>query len=134
LSPEKVTRSAPAAIASRGVGSCGRPQAVEVDQRAAAEVDRRRAVVLVRQRGSSAFGHGVGEALDRVVAGMHLHQQRGARPDGFREVLEVGAVGGADLDQLRPGALHDVRHAEGAADLDQLAARDDDLLASAPGC
>jgi hypothetical protein len=27
LSPEKVTRSAPAAIASRGVGSCGRPQA-----------------------------------------------------------------------------------------------------------
>ena len=37
------------------------------------------------------------------------------------------AVGGADLDQLRAGARHDVGHAERAADLDQLAARDDRL-------
>jgi hypothetical protein len=82
----------------------------------------------VRQRREFGFGHGVGEAVDGVVAGMHLHQHRRARPDVFREILEVGAVGGADLDQLRPGAAHDVRHAEGAADFDQLAARDDDLL------
>ena len=39
------------------------------------------------------------------------------------------AVGGADLDQLRAGARHDLRHAEGAADLDQLAARHDRLAA-----
>ena len=42
-------------------------------------------------------------------------------------VLEMGAVGGADLDQPGAGAGHDVGHAEGAADLDQLAARDDRL-------
>ena len=36
----------------------------------------------------------------------------------------MGAVGGADLAQHRPGAGHDLRDAEGAADLDQFAARD----------
>ena len=40
------------------------------------------------------------------------------------------AVGGADLDQPRAGARHDVRHAERAADLDQLAARHDRLAAA----
>ena len=39
------------------------------------------------------------------------------------------AVGGADLDELGTGAGHDVRHPEGAADLDQLAARNDRLAA-----
>ena len=36
----------------------------------------------------------------------------------------MGAVGGADLAQHRAGAGHDVGNAEGAADLDQFAARD----------
>ena len=42
-------------------------------------------------------------------------------------VVEVGAIGGADL--AEPGAApdQDVRNAEGAADLDQLAPRDQDL-------
>ena len=44
-------------------------------------------------------------------------------------VLEVRAVGGADLDQLHARARHDVGHAEGAADLDQLAARHRHFLA-----
>ena len=47
-------------------------------------------------------------------------------------VLEMRAVGGADLDQPAAGARHDVGDAEGAADLDQLAARDDHLAAGAP--
>jgi hypothetical protein len=59
---------------------------------------------------------------------VHLHHQAGLRIHGLVEVAQVAAVGGADLDQLRAGAAHDVGHAEGAADLDQLAARDDDLL------
>ena len=42
-------------------------------------------------------------------------------------VPEMGAVGRPDLDEPRPGARHDVGHAEGAADLDQLAARHDRL-------
>ena len=37
----------------------------------------------------------------------------------------MGPVGRADFDQLDPGAAHDLRHAEGAADFDQFAARDD---------
>ena len=40
-------------------------------------------------------------------------------------------VGGADLAQHRARAAHDVRDAELAADLDELAARDDDFLARA---
>ena len=39
----------------------------------------------------------------------------------------MGAVGGADFDQFGAGAAHDLGHAEGAADLDQFAARDDRL-------
>ena len=50
-------------------------------------------------------------------------------PSASAIVLQVRAVGGADLDQLRAGARHDVRHAKRAADLDQLAARHDRLAA-----
>ena len=41
----------------------------------------------------------------------------------------MGAIGGADLFKPRAGARHDVRHAERAADLDQLAARHDGFAA-----
>ena len=77
-----------------------------------------------RQRG---FVDRAGEALHGVVAGVHLHQQGGAPGDGVLVVVRVGAVGGADLDQPRAGAGHDVGHAKGAADFHQLAARDDHL-------
>ena len=39
------------------------------------------------------------------------------------------AVGRPDLDQLRPGALHDVRNSERTPDFDQFAARNNHLLA-----
>ena len=42
----------------------------------------------------------------------------------------MGTVGGAHLHQFGTGARHDVRNAEGAADLDQLAPRDHHLLAA----
>ena len=58
---------------------------------------------------------------------MHLEQQRGRRADGAFVVGEAGPVGRADLDDLRPRGGEDLRDAERAADLDQLAARDDDL-------
>jgi hypothetical protein len=41
----------------------------------------------------------------------------------------VGAVGGADLDQPGAGTAHDLRHPEGAADLDQFSPRHDRLAA-----
>ena len=65
-----------------------------------------------------------------VVAGMDLEDR--ARP--FRDrgavVGRARAVRRADLDELRPRRGHDVRDPELAADLDQLAARDQDLLAA----
>jgi hypothetical protein len=53
---------------------------------------------------------------------MDLQHHAGLRPHRLG-VVRGGAVGGADLDQLGAGATHDLRHPEGAADLDQLAAR-----------
>jgi len=58
---------------------------------------------------------------------MHLHQHGRARADRRGKIGEMGAVRRADLDELATGARHDVGHAEGTADLDQLAARDDRL-------
>ena len=69
------------------------------------------------------------EAFDAVVAGVRLEQQRGTRANGFAVVARVGAVGGANLAQLAAGAGHDVRQTEGAADFDQLTARDHHLAA-----
>ena len=68
------------------------------------------------------------ETLDLVVRLVDLHRRHGARADGVGVVAQVGAVGGADLDHAAAGARHDVGHAEGAADLDELAARHQHLL------
>ena len=127
LSPLKVTRSAPARSDSPGQRLVRQAVGGEVDQRAAAQVHCKRQAVPMRELRQLVLGDRRGEALDGVVAGVHLHQQRGLRPDRLLVVAQVSAVGGADLDQLHAGARHDVGHAEGAADLDQLAARDDDL-------
>ena len=50
--------------------------------------------------------------------------------DGGLVIAEVGLVRGADLAHDGPARGHDVGHAEGAADLDELAPGDDDLLAA----
>jgi hypothetical protein len=101
----------------------------QVHQRAAAQVHRGRQAARMRQCRHLGHADALGEAGDGVVAAMHLHQHRGARADRVLVVGGVGAVGGADLDQFGAGALHDVRDAEGAADLDQLAARHHHLAA-----
>ena len=98
-------------------------------ERARAEVLDEGQAAGVGDGGDLGLRHDLGEALDRVVARVHLHQHRGARADRVLVVAGVGAVGAAHLDELRAGALHDVGHAEGATDLDQLPTRDDDLLA-----
>ena len=85
--------------------------------------------MLVCDGGDLGFVDALREADDGVVRGMHLHQQRRLRRDRLGVVLGMRAVGGADLDQLGAGATHDVRHAEGSADLDQFSARDNGLLA-----
>ena len=65
---------------------------------------------------------------------MHLHQQRGALVDGVFVVVQMGAVGGAYLHQTRTGAFHHVGHAEGTADFDQFAPRDDHFAPARQRC
>lgn len=107
------------------------PVSAQVHQRAAAQVGGQRQALRMGNARERRLAHRRGEPLDRVVAGVHLHQERGAFADGAFVVVRVGAVGGAHFDQRGAGGGHHVGHAEGAADLDQFAARDDDL--PAPG-
>ena len=65
------------------------------------------------------------EPPEGEVAAVDLQQQRGVGVDRRLVVAQVGAVGGADLDQAHTRRRHDLGHAERAADLDQLAARHD---------
>ena len=53
--------------------------------------------------------------------------------DGALVVAQMCAVGGADLDEFGARSRHDIRDAEAAANLDELAAADDDLLACGMG-
>ena len=70
------------------------------------------------------------EAIEGEVRAVDHEDPRGVVPDRAREVLEMRAVGAADLDEAGPARGHDLGKAEGAADLDELAARHDHL---APG-
>ena len=106
---------------------------MQVGQGSGAEVDDERQTLLVGQFGQLALRYGMGEALNRIVTGVDLHQHGRARCDRFAEVLQVRAVGGADFDQLGTGLPHNVGDAEGAADLDQLTPRDDDLFLARQG-
>ena len=54
---------------------------------------------------------------------MDLEDQSGLRVDRIGIVLQMGPVGGANFEELCAGTTHDLRHAECAADLDKLAAR-----------
>ena len=53
--------------------------------------------------------------------------------DGALIVVQMRAVGGADLDEFGARSRHDIGDAEAAADLDKLAAADDNLLACGMG-
>ena len=82
----------------------------------------------MRKRREFVERHFFGEAADRVVARMDLHQQRGSRADGFVVILQMRAVRRADFAQPGARAAHDVGNAKRAADLDQFAARHDHFL------
>jgi hypothetical protein len=83
----------------------------------------------VRQRRQLGLADLGGEADHREVRAMDLEQERGGRPDRALVVGALGLVGGADLAQDRARQRQDLRDAERAADLDQLAARHDHLAA-----
>ena len=69
----------------------------------------------------------LGEADDAEVRLVHAEQERGVGADRPLVVGGARAVRRPDLDEARAGAREDVGDAEAVADLEQLAARDDDL-------
>ena len=71
----------------------------------------------------------LGEPFDPEIRGMHAENQRRPLADRGGVVGEPRLVRGAHFAQDRPGLRHHVGDSEAAADLDQLAARDDDLPA-----
>ena len=69
------------------------------------------------------------EAHHAVVGRVHLEDQSGLVPGRRPIVADPRPVGGADLGESGPGRREDVGDPELSADLDQFAARDEDLLA-----
>ena len=101
----------------------------KVKKAAAAEVLEKRQAAGMSERGKLLAARALGKADDAVVAGVDLHQRAGMLTDGGGIVRGAGLVGRADLAQRRAAGGHDLRHTKAAADLDQLAARNDDLAA-----
>ena len=128
LSPEKQTRSAPAASAAAGVGSPSTSTSAPEPRSSTSG-----SVVAARDRGELLEPWLLGEADDAEVRLVHAQQQRRVRPDRALVVGGSGAVGRPDLDEAGAGAGEHVRDAEAVADLDQLAARDDDLATLGEG-
>ena len=124
LSPEKQTRSAPAARLSRGVGSS---PSVE---RARPSRGRRRAAGRAAARlGQLGEPRALGEADDAEVRLVHAQQNGRLRPDRVLVVGGARPVRRPHLDEPRARAREHVGDPEAVADLDQLAARDEHLAA-----
>ncbi len=109
----------------RDVGLVGQ-QRVGREQPAAEIGDHRH-----RQGGQLGHRHRAGEALDAEVAGMHLEHGRGVRADRCGVVGARDPVRGADLAQPGAAGRDEVGEPEAVADLDHLAAADDDLATRA---
>ena len=99
----------------------------EVDDCPAAEVFNERQAVPMRDLRQFLPRYGFGKAHDAVVARMHLQKRSRLLADGGFIVAPVRLVRRADLAQRAAALRHDLRNAERAADLDELAARGDDL-------
>jgi hypothetical protein len=78
-------------------------------------------------------GDGFGEADDAEVAGVDTEDGGGVWADGALVVAEAGLVGGADFFETGAGGLEDFGEAEAAADLDELASRDEDFATLGEG-
>ena len=86
-------------------------------------------VVLAREGGELASLRTRDETRDLEVARVHAEDRAGPLADRGRVIARVCAVRRAHLDELRSRSPEHIGNAEAAADLDQLAARHDDLLA-----
>ncbi len=84
----------------------------------------------MRQRGKLRRGNLLVEALDTVIRRMNFQDHRRVGRNGASIIVQMCAVGRANLDKLGTRSRHDVGDAEAAAHLDKLAAAHDDLFAS----
>ncbi len=99
----------------------------DVAERARAEVVDEREAVRACDGDDLFEGRQLGEADDAEVRLVHAEQERGVGADRPLVVGGARAVRRPDLDEPRTGPREDVGDAEAVADLEQLAARDDDL-------
>ena len=100
----------------------------EVEQRAGAEVVDEGEPVARGDRCELAQLRPLLEPDEPEVRLVHAQQQRGLGPDRGLVVRRARPVRRPDLDQPRSRPGQHVGNAEAVADLDQLAARDDDLV------
>ena len=89
--------------------------------------------MLVGQGGKLPRAHFLVKTLDAIVGRMDLEDHGRIGCDGLLIICQVRAVGGADLDEFGARSRHDIGDAEAAANLDKLAAADDDLFARGMG-
>src|SRR5262245_38270228 len=75
----------------------------------------------------------MGEARDAVITTVDLQECAGVWADGLFVIGKPSDIRGADLAQDGAADGHDLGNAKAAADLNQLATRDDDFLALAEG-
>ena len=101
----------------------------EVDEAARAEIFHDRQAAVVAERDQLARRDVGGEPDDTVVRRVNLEEQPGVVSDRTLVILQVGAVRRPHLTQDGAAAQHDVGDPKFSADLDELTARDDDLLA-----
>ena len=118
--------------AFRGRRLVRQPERRRVEQRAAAEVvDDDRPVLVGDPRELARVGH-LGESALAEVRGMDAQDDACALRERLHEVRGTRPVRRPDLDEPGTGAADDLRDPDAAADLHELAARDDHASA-APG-
>ena len=125
LSPEKQTRSQPSRSASRASGSPASSSASSSAPEPTSKTSGRPAAVGdLRELAHADLAR---EAEHPVVGGVDAEDGARRGAERARVVGGARAVGRAHLAQPRARALDDLGDAEPVADLDELAARDDDL-------
>ena len=108
-------------------------QRQQIHQRAGAQILDHRQAVFPAQRHHILQRYRLGKAHDAEIAGVDLQERPGIFPDGRFIVPQMGLVGGAHLPQDAAALHHDIRDAEGAADLHQLPPGGHHLAALAHG-
>ena len=126
-------------FAHRGLGVFAEHIEVHEGARALILVDEQLGAVFARGGASGVLRIGdvakvglrdaFGEADHAVVGGVHLEQHGRIRRDGALVIKGVRLVRGAHLHHAGVRLRHDVRYAEAAADLDELASADDGFVA-----